>query len=441
MKRLKQVFLLLSAFLLTVGRFYAADFDGVSKTLSFQLDKDYDACNFTITTEITGNFKVTLSGKDLIESTTIEDGNTCVIGVNKVKSGEYTVTVTQILEEDSGEREYGEEVGADEIIGTVKISAKATNKATTSVGDVKVARDIAGLKYYLKENFLIVEWSDANIGKVNINVSNASNYQLLDKATVNDGYYEFEIPSDVSELLLSIVPATSANIDSAISKYTISAEYIPNAEVLFEDVKYTNQLTTPVSVTLNGDYSLSVVVNEEEVASTEMLSAGTYDYDIPISEGINEILVYVIDTSGNMKSYPYTVILDSVKPTLILNMDYNGAKTYDESCLIEGTVQDYDSFTVNGIEPDVSISGAFEAQLDLKVGNNELLIVARDEAGNETSYSANIIRLEREKNSIDFNTILIILTVLIALVGGVVVLARKIKARKEEKVDGQSTEE
>ena len=71
-----------------------------------------------------------------------------------------------------------------------------------------------------------------------------------------------------------------------------------------------------------------------------------------------------------MRPTTYSVILDSIKPALTLNMEYDGAKTYDDVCYMEGTIKDYDIFTINEIVPVVSGDGSFRAEYRLNDGNN-----------------------------------------------------------------------
>ena len=118
--------------------------------------------------------------------------------------------------------------------------------------------------------------------------------------------------------------------------------------------------------------------NEEEAGETPYLQKGNYTEEIPLYEGMNNVKVYVVDRMGNMRSFSYSVILDSIKPALTLNMEYDGAKTYDDICYIEGTIKDYETFTINEVVPVVSGDGSFVSEYRLNSGNNILNIRATD---------------------------------------------------------------
>lgn len=410
----KNIFTLLLMFIITffpVKTWYADSLEPVSKQVSFSLEQDYEACSFTITTEYAGNFLVTLTGPNNFENSgIIENSDSCSIMAETVRTGKYTVTVTenQILQaEDNSENEDTEEAAedveeteqrsADEVIGKIKVSAKAIDKTAFSIGNVAVARDILGLKYYFKDEAIVVEWTDLSCGNVNVTIIDAKSSQILDKQVVKDNYYEYELNSTVDEIIIDVVPATSSNITGANSQYTVKVENNPDATVAYENKEYVNTDTVPVTVTLNDNYSLLFLSNGVETQKTGLLSAGEYTYEVPVQEGTNEITTYVIDKDHNMRSTSYSVIRDSVKPALTLAMEYDGAKTYNTVVTIEGTIKDYETFKINEVEPVVTGDGSFAAEYMLNDGENILNIRATDIAGNETLYVAHITKVIKEK--------------------------------------------
>ena len=69
------------------------------------------------------------------------------------------------------------------ITGKIQVNVKAIDSTAFTLDQISVARDIAGLNYYFKDDNIIVEWTDVNCGNVVINVSNTQNSQILDKQT------------------------------------------------------------------------------------------------------------------------------------------------------------------------------------------------------------------------------------------------------------------
>lgn len=364
----------------------------ISKEISFEIEQDYEACEFEIAIENTGDYEVLLyrEGDHAVWTQNISDGNICAINVSDVKKGKWMARVTL---SDSAESSMEEEsLASEETIGKVKVSVRAIDKTAFLVGNVEGARDIAGLTEYLKDDAIVVEWSDSSCGNVNISIIDAKTSQILDRQTVEGRYYEFRLPALTEEIIVDVVPATSEGISGANRQRVINADYLPEATILYEDRSYTNKDEIPVEVTLEEPYSLLFMNNDAKVKHTGILPKGTYTFDIPVNEGQNDILTYVVDSEHNMRSTAYSVIRDSVKPALTLDMEYDGMKTYDDMITVTGTIRDYESFTVNEVKPVVAGDGSFKAEYILKDGENILNIRAADIAENETLYKAVIVK-------------------------------------------------
>lgn len=415
------------------------EYDRVSKTIAFELEKDYEGCSFTITTGQTGNFEVEMTNSSESYSGNIEDGTDCMINIENAQKGKWNITVTALVEKEADtdetdtetdnqeETSTETELSPDEYIGQIKVSAKAIDKTAFAVGNVKVARDIVGLKYYFIDESIVVEWIDNSCGNVNVSIIDAKTLQILDKQTIKGKQYQFELPELIDEITIDVVPTTSAGIVGANNQFTIPVENNPDATITFENVEYTNRNTISFDAQLNDTYALKMISNGTETETTGLLSAGTYTREIPLNEGNNDVMVYVIDEQGNMRSTSCSVILDSIKPALTLNMEYDGAKTYNEICYIEGTIKDYETFTINEVVPVVSGDGSFKAEYRLNDGNNVVNIRATDKAGNETLYVANIEKVEKEAPNTEM--ILMIVTGVVILI---VVIIRIFKKRNND---------
>lgn len=388
------------------GSFFYAEETNIEKEIGFRIDQDYEACSFSITTEKVGCFNVYLYSENSDEAYTgvIENGSVCEIKVRNVRSGEWRVKVVQIAEEVATEEsteieesteEQKPELTADEVIGKIKVSAKAIDETAFSIGNVSVARDIVGLQYYFKDESIVVEWTDLSCGNVNVTIIDANTSQILDKQTIEGTYYEFELPNFAREITIDVVPSTSSQITGANTQYTVQVVNNPDAVIVYEDREYTNRDVITVNAQLNDAYALKFLCNDAEVKTTNLMSKGEYTYEIPITEGVNNLKTYVIDNKHNMRSTSYTIIRDSIRPALTLDMEYDGASTYDDIAYITGTIKDYDTFTINQVEPVVTGDGSFKAEYLLNDGINVLEIRATDVAGNETLYTAEITKLVR----------------------------------------------
>ena len=414
MKNIKKMFVMILGMLFSMNILVAGGIgrDGVSKEIQFEIAKDYEACSFEIQTEKTGNFNVYLfygNSDNNAYNEVIENGNNCTIKVQDVKQGTWTVRVCEVVAENPvitqvSQEETTEdteptatpEPTADEVIGKIQVSAKAIDKTAFSIGNVTVARDIVGLTEYFKDESIVVEWTDTSCGNVNVTIIDTKTSQILDKQKIEGNYYEFEIPELVNEITVDIVPATSAGITGANTQITMPVINSPEAVITYENKEYTNRDTITVVADLKESYSLLFMNNSTEVKESGIIDAGTHEFEIPITEGVNQLLTYVVDDKHNMRSTPYTIVRDSIKPALTLSMEYDGAATYDDVAYIQGTIKDYDTFTINQVEPIVTGDGSFTAEYLLNVGVNVLEIKATDLAGNETIYTAEISKLVKE---------------------------------------------
>ena len=386
----------------------------VFKELTFEIEQDYEACEFEIVTENKGNFEVKLcrENDDSVWTQNIAGGNVCSFHVKDVKKGSWNVRVTLAGIEEIGGREEG--LTPEQIPGKVKVSVRAIDKTVFSVGNVEVARDIAGLTEYLKDDAIVVEWTDTSCGNVNISIIDAAISQILDRQTVDGRYYEFSLPALTEEITVEVVPAESEGIAGAKFQKTVKKDYSPEAQVLYEDEAYTNKDGISVEVTLRKPYSLLFLNNGLEIKHTGILAEGTYTFDIPVEEGKNDISAYVIDSQHNMRSTAYSIIRDSVKPTLTLDMEYDGLTTYDDVITVTGTVRDYESFTINEVKPTVTGDGSFNADYILKDGENILNIRAVDIAGNETLYKAVVVKEIKKSLSVRIYILPLLFFILIA---------------------------
>ena len=117
------------------------------KSITFELNKEYKACQFSISIENKGNYTVNLVPPEGdVLSTQIIDGNICNIAANKVPAGTWTIQVIPDVQEVIAYD--GEVTTVDVEVGQVKVSVNAATDATTSAGDIKIAKAIVGLKFY-----------------------------------------------------------------------------------------------------------------------------------------------------------------------------------------------------------------------------------------------------------------------------------------------------
>nr|WP_176555891.1 S8 family peptidase [Virgibacillus ndiopensis] len=151
-----------------------------------------------------------------------------------------------------------------------------------------------------------------------------------------------------------------------------------------------NFTTSEKSLTVEGNASPTTTIqlldNGEEVGTAEVGDDGKFAIPTELDEGENVFkAVSILDGAETGESDPVTVTLDTQKPELTIDNPENGDKSNRETVTVEGTVSDanLDWVKVNGQKARIS-DGSYSKRILLDNGENQIRVVARDEAGNKT---------------------------------------------------------
>lgn len=344
--------------------------------------------------------------------------------VNNVKTGEWIVQATKLFPVDAEKKE----------ISKITVSVKSSNTAAKDVtGDISLSKEITGLQYYWKDDNIVVEWNDESVGNVDIKVTDSKTLQVLGNEKVKEMYYECPVGDEVDEIILTIVPATSSGIKGAEATYVIKNNYNPDAKLVFDDSEYINTSTRHGIATIGKEYTLKYIDNGNIVGASGALSVGDNDFEVPVTEGENSILVYVVDENGNMKSFSDFVIVDTVPPVLKIEDDITGEKTYDNSISFSGNVSDFDTLYNGTQEVAVDERGYFDVTATLREGNNEITLVASDKAGNTATYTAYVEMLVKEPATLAMKDLIGFIVVIIAIIISIVLFIKKRRRPKSKK--------
>lgn len=410
---------LVTGCILMADKVYAGE-----KEYPFEIDKGYEACKFEIDLDTPGEYTaiVTDPNGNETQCSAIDDTQmTCTI--KNAKAGEWKVSISSDVVED--------------IKAIIHVSTASTKETEVVDNNISVGKDIAGLKMYFVDDSFVITWTDENCGSVNIKVVNLDTSETIASQSVADKEFICEIPSNVKNISVSVVPSTSANISGATLTYTYEVNNHPDADVSFPDIDKTNQDTIIATIKLNQSYSTYVTVNDEDAGVGESYQAGTYEVEIPVpQDGSNNIKLYIVDSNGNMRSYPFSVIKDTVPPTLEFQEAYDGLTTEESSVTIKGNVSNYDSLLINDVQVTPTTDGHFEYECTLHEGDNVIQVIAADEAGNKVNYSISITQTVKE-SGIDPTVIFIVMVVfgIIAVIIKKIVSGNKDKTTKESKSD------
>ena len=405
----------------------------IIKDVSVKIPDNYTECTFTLQYEndkyAPDNVELLSPNRTSYTFTTDPVSGDISCTVQNVVAGEWMVKATKMFSESAEIKE----------ICKITVNVKSSNSAAKDVtGEISLSKEISGLTYYWKDDNIVVTWTDESVGNVDITVTDSKTLKILGNEKVKQMYYECYVPDSVDEIILSVVPATSSGISGAEVTYVIKNDYNPDASIVFDSSEYINTVTRHGVASVGEQYSLKYVDNGNIVGASGKLEIGDNDFEVPVTEGDNDLIVYVVDKNGNMKSFTNSVIVDTVPPVLKIEDDMTGTSTYNNSISISGNVSDFETLYNGTQEVEVDERGFFDATATLRAGNNEITLVATDKAGNETTYTAYIemlVKSPKKFNPLQITGIIIFVIVSIFLVAYIIKKGNhKVGSKKNEKM-------
>lgn len=155
-------------------------------------------------------------------------------------------------------------------------------------------------------------------------------------------------------------------------------------------------ITSDEEVTVEGNASPTTEVkllnNGEDAGAVDVDDEGEFSIPTELNEGENELVaVNVMDDEEVDESDPVNITLDTTAPELTIDKPTDGDKTNRETVTVEGTAQDdnLDYVEVNGQTANVS-DDHYSKRILLDNGENDINVVAVDEAGNESTETVTI---------------------------------------------------
>lgn len=426
MTKIKRLIIGLLFSVLTLAFSISVYAEELEKTIEIELNKEYVQCTFYVSFEKEKCDNVTLITPNRKEYTFTQDSineerlkctiKNTVIGKYKVivkkEIDSSDVTENDEVAQDSSDEEIqisdaDSSSEADREIGKVTVSVQADEETTEAITDnLKLTKEIDGLKIYWIDDDIAIDWTDTTVGKVNITVFDSGNLKILGSEKVDGNSYRCPVDQSIKQITVKIVPAESTNVNGAGDEFIVDVDNHPDGEILIEPFEYVNTDTIPAVANLNESYSLLFTNNGEVVGQTDVLQPGSHDIEVPTVIGENNVKIYIVDDAGNMRSTSVSFIKDIEPPIIKIEDDINGLATYDEMVEFNGIVTDFDTLVFRNQEVEVDWDGSFNIQASLKDGPNELELIATDLAGNQTTYTAVVTKLVVEKKEVPWKTII-----------------------------------
>ena len=168
----------------------------------------------------------------------------------------------------------------------------------------------------------------------------------------------------------------------------------PLAPRILRDFEATNSATIKIKGFAEAKVKVKLYKNEISIGSTEVSENGDFVFDkIDLSDGDNYFsAIASTDKSGNSdESEIINVVYDTMAPSLTLTNPSEESLSVDSIDFdIVGKTDKGSSVLINNKIVKVDDNGDFKEKWQLTIGKNDLVVIARDDAGNETKKSISI---------------------------------------------------
>lgn len=199
--------------------------------------------------------------------------------------------------------------------------------------------------------------------------------------------------------LLAQFAAFTATLKSSSSPVT-QEDKTPPAPPSFETTppEYTQDKTVTIKGRAEAGSTLKIINKDVQIKEFVVDDSAKFSVEIPINAGENVIWATATDASGNESglSSRYRIVYGKEPPKLSVTKPLDGENLYGDikTITVEGNVAKDSGtdirVTVNERLAIVGSDGSFSTQIPLSEGENSLVIVATDEAGNKTEKTVTV---------------------------------------------------
>lgn len=150
----------------------------------------------------------------------------------------------------------------------------------------------------------------------------------------------------------------------------------------------TNSATISVSGTGVAKESIELFVNSELVSTQNTKDDGTFNFsNVALTDGINSIKARAKQSNKESNfSDPIQITFSNKQPTLTVDSPSDGESFSggNNTITVSGKTDPDDKVTVNGFWAIVDDKGVYSYNLRLQNGDNQIKVIATDNAGNIT---------------------------------------------------------
>lgn len=223
---------------------------------------------------------------------------------------------------------------------------------------------------------LFATWAPQGDGHYVVTLYDFDTLAVITTDWVYGNFYTIELPDDTEKVKFSVAYAG----DEAYGEFDVYEVIyaVPAGTITFPDYSSTREDVILVNVDCPPDVTAGVYLD----GTLLIEDAGAGDYELNLSEGEHEVLAYLKDKYGNIKTFTKIINVDKTPPVVSLNYA-DSIRTTNDHIILEGMTEPNAVVAVNGIEHKLD-SGKFTAKIKLEKGVNPITITAYDLAGNKS---------------------------------------------------------
>ena len=217
-----------------------------------------------------------------------------------------------------------------------------------------------------------------------IYVYDADTKGLISSAAYTVSPAEIKIPSDVKNVEVGV--ASYSYSSGRFTPIACSEVKSSTVNVTYPEGDVTTDALMPIKIEAP-NRTIKVFVNGKEDTADEKVG----DANIALSEGENQVCVFMTDSKGSTIVRSKNITLDTIPPAITLIDDLTEYTTTDDAIYIKGSVEEDAELLCDGTEAS-KVGEYFCIRKSLNIGMNTIRLSAKDAAGNESSYVMKITR-------------------------------------------------
>ena len=240
-----------------------------------------------------------------------------------------------------------------------------------------------------------ISWTATENGKYVVGFYNSDTMEEISKNYTKENSFSTDIPNEIKNVAYYVANTNINGNNGDFKLYDLPDRNKPNAMVRFPIKEISNEEQVEIDILFTGNCKVDIGVNDR-VEASDSEASGTYT--VPVSDGDTKIVVSVTDENGNIKNYIKEMVIDTVKPKVVLDKVIDGAVTSDSRIEVTGECSEDATLIMNGQRKDVK-KGSFSFTQRLAIGENDIKLQAIDAAGNKSNVRAVITRETEHKRS------------------------------------------